>query len=243
VGALAGFGGGGSYVLRPLTIEEEDLVRAALAPGNEQEMLADEYNIPVTREKMKCLCNGQWLNDEVINFFMNMLGARGVSDATLPKCHFMNSMFYAKLAEAPSYKYASVKRWTKKANLFVKDFVVIPVHVHGNHWTLALINFKERRFEYYDSLFGHPGRTLVNLRQYMHDESHDKRKLPFDDTGWSDLVHHDGPKQRNGSDCGVFMCTSADYISRGVPLDFRQEDMPYLRNRMVLQIMRNALLE
>jgi sentrin-specific protease 1 len=31
--------------------------------------------------------------------------------------------------------------------------VIVPVHL-GNHWCLAVINFKEKRFEYYDSMGG-----------------------------------------------------------------------------------------
>ena len=34
------------------------------------------------------------------------------------------------------------------------DKVVIPIHVHNNHWCLALINLRDKRFEYYDSLGG-----------------------------------------------------------------------------------------
>jgi hypothetical protein len=35
--------------------------------------------------------------------------------------------------------------------------VFIPVHVHGNHWCLAIINVELQRFEYYDSLQVGPG--------------------------------------------------------------------------------------
>ena len=49
-----------------------------------------------------------------------------------------------------------MKRWSKKAKVDVleMDKVVIPIHVHNNHWCLALINLRDKRFEYYDSLGG-----------------------------------------------------------------------------------------
>ena len=53
----------------------------------------------------------------------------------------------------------------------------MPIHCHGNHWTLAVINFKAKRFEYYDSLFGHEGQVLTNLRRWLNDESADKKKV------------------------------------------------------------------
>jgi Ulp1 family protease len=41
------------------------------------------------------------------------------------------------------------------------------IHCHGNHWTLAVINIKLKRFEYYDSLRGGPLMVLENLRQWL----------------------------------------------------------------------------
>jgi sentrin-specific protease 1 len=39
------------------------------------------------------------------------------------------------------------------------DKVLIPVHL-GNHWCLAVINFVDKRFEYYDSLGGENPKCL-----------------------------------------------------------------------------------
>ena len=45
----------------------------------------------------------------------------------------------------------------------------MPVHVGGNHWCLAVVNFKQKQFEYYDSLGGkftpesRPGPYKVSL--------------------------------------------------------------------------------
>jgi Ulp1 family protease len=90
---------------------------------------------------------------------MKLLGAREASKAeSLPKCHFMQTNFYTKLAEqrGKGYCYKDVKRWTKTVNVFAKDLVIVPIHCHGNHWTLAVVNFASKRFEYYDSLRGGP---------------------------------------------------------------------------------------
>ena len=105
---------------------------------------------------------------------------------SLPKCYFAKTNFYTRLAEgANGYCYKNVCRWTKKVrhawpkvrrhlrrclrrrppgsrtrrrqeDVFAMDLVIVPIHCHGNHWTLAVINFKQRRFEYYDSLRGGP---------------------------------------------------------------------------------------
>ena len=141
------------------------------------------------------------------------------------------------------YCYTNVRRWTKKVDVFTKDLIIVPIHCHGNHWTLAIINLKQKRFEYLDSLRGGAGRVLENLRQWLQDESLEKKKEAIDVSGWQDVVYRTGtPQQRNGYDCGVFMCTSANCVSRDVRLTFTQSEMPYLRQRMVVEILQKRLL-
>ena len=124
------------------------------------------HNIPVTSHSMRTLQPLVWLNDEVINFYFKLLLARegGSKDADMPTCHFMQTCFYPKLAEqSKGYCYTDIKRWTKQTDIFTKDLVIVPIHCHGNHWTLAVVNVKKRRFEYYDSRYGPPDMVLVNL--------------------------------------------------------------------------------
>jgi len=66
------------------------------------------------------LNNGQWLNDEVINFYMALLQERADQDLIVVDgqkkkrrdIHCFNSFFYAKLAD--DYAKSKVGRWTKK---------------------------------------------------------------------------------------------------------------------------------
>jgi len=228
-------------------------VDAYLAPPpgvDESEVINEVDNVPVTREKILCLQPREWLNDEVINFFMGLLKARSAASAQLPKSHFFNTMFYAKLSGvggAGVYDYTGVKRWTRRVDLFAKDLLVCPIHCHGNHWTLALVNFYDKRFEYFDSLSGGDGGVLGDLRRYLKDEHLDKKKESWDDAGWTDHTwtpqRNGTPRQRNGWDCGVFMCKTADYLSQDAKLTFSQDDMTYFRRRLVLEIHNKALLD
>ena len=47
---------------------------------------------------------------------------------------------------------------------------------------------------------------------------------------------------QNGSNCGIFACKVAEYLSRETSLSFGQEDMAYYRKRMVWEIIKNQLL-
>ena len=68
-----------------------------------------------------------------------------------PRCHFFLASFYHKLRHS-EYARDGVKKWTKRVDVFAKDLLICPIHCHGNHWTLAVVNLLDKRFEYFDSL-------------------------------------------------------------------------------------------
>eukprot|EP00897_Mesotaenium_endlicherianum_P007965 jgi/Mesen1/7197/ME000371S06278 len=112
--------------LRPLTKEEELMVEDALYSGHDSEVLVDHEpsNIQITRGLMRCLRPGAWLNDEVINCYMDLLKERELREPEkYPKCHFFNTFFYKKLVGNDVYSYKAVKRWTtmKKLGYFLSD--------------------------------------------------------------------------------------------------------------------------
>jgi hypothetical protein len=156
----------------------------------------------------------------------------------------MNSSFYAKLAESNTgYTYQKVKRWTRKSEIFSRNQILVPIHCHGNHWTLAVINIVQKRFEYYDSLRGPPALVLDHLRQWLQDESEDKLKRKLDLSDWTDVCFKKGaPLQRNGHDCAVFMCKTAEYIAQDGVLDFKQANMSYMRRTIVAELLSLAVL-
>ena len=229
-----------AYTLPTLTTAEAEIVDEALGTGNPNEILAELRNIPISRLDMTTLRPGQWLNDEVINGYFKILEQREASKATGPSCHFHQTTFYPKLAEEPNgYQYSQVAEWTRGKDVFSKDLIIVPIHQPG-HWTLAVINVKQQRFEYYDSLRGPPGLVFENLRRWLKDESLDKKGKSFDTTGWTEVVWKQGqtPQQRNGWDCGMFMIRTADYIARDTVLSFTQEDMELFRRLTVLEILK-----
>lgn len=77
---------------------------------------------------------------------------------------------------------------------------------------------------------------------YLDEEHKNKKKKPFDFTGWTDHIYEETPQQENGYDCGVFTCQILETLSRGEEsFNFSQKDMPYLRQRMVWEIGRAKL--
>jgi sentrin-specific protease 1 len=204
-------------------------------------------NIDLTPALMHCLRPLKWLNDEVINCYFQLLKER--ADRPAPtgqpprmKMHFFSSFFTVKFGGGYSYK--KVKRWSRRAKVKIVelDKVFVPCHIHGNHWCLAVINFIDRRFEYYDSLGGGPGHVLCCLRRYVVDEAAAYSEIAgYDLSEWTNYVPRDVPHQANFSDCGAFMCKYADYLSDCLDLAFTPEDMPLFRKRMLIQLLNRTL--
>lgn len=67
--------------------------------------------------------------------------------------------------------------------------------------------------------------SVFDLREYLTLEHEDKKKSPYDVSGW-ELIHAKNiPVQLNGSDCGVFACKFAEYLTRDAPISFSQVNM------------------
>lgn len=216
---------------------DEETVRNLLYRTGRNHIIINKYKVDMTRDKLECLTPTEWLNDEVINFYFNMCMERAsLSPGKYPDCHFMSTFFYSKLTNNNrTYFYPNVKRWTKNVDLFSKDKVIIPVHL-GMHWVLAVINIRDRRLEYYDSML-HETHTasliLENLRRYIQDEHQDKKKAPYDTSDWEIYIasRSEYPQQSNGYDCGMFTCKCGNYISQDKQINFSQRDMQYFRDR------------
>lgn len=52
-------------------------------------------------------------------------------------------------------------------------------------------------------------------RNYLNEEHKDKKGSPYDLSDWNFLHNKNLPQQMNGSDCGMFACKYAEYLSRG----------------------------
>ncbi|KAJ2505176.1 SUMO1 sentrin specific peptidase 1 [Coemansia sp. RSA 2052] len=204
------------------------------APG----FTAEINNVPVTAHDVDTLGDGKWLNDEVINFYMQLIMSRSEKNPKLPRVHAFNTFFYSTLRDQG---YARVKRWTRRIKLFEMDLVVVPVHL-GVHWCCAVIDFRAKAVIYYDALLGDNQECLRLLMGYLHDESKDKLGTTFDDSGWTTRCDKQIPQQMNGYDCGVFAITFAEYVARDAPFSFSQANCPALRRRVTYEIATGSLI-
>ncbi len=236
---------------RPLSPEQAKEVQAQIfgyePPG---EILVRAFNVELSRQKLQCLKVGTWLDDEAVNFYMQMLKKRDedlcLKDNKRRRSHFFNSFFLEKLTGGGKYNYGGVKRWTKKAkihNIFELERIFFPVNISNLHWCMSVIHVQAKEVRYYDSMGGKGTTYLLALKRWLQDEHSAKQGCNWDDTGWVVIPStSDVPRQKNGNDCGVFAITFASFLSEGLPLDFSQENMAALRAKYAWEILNSKLL-
>tara|TARA_B100000795_G_scaffold134128_2_gene100135 strand:- start:161 stop:379 length:219 start_codon:yes stop_codon:yes gene_type:complete len=66
------------------------------------------------------------------------------------------------------FDYASVKRWTRKFDIFSYDLLLVPMHLNGNHWTFSVADLRVCGLELNDSLGVTAPNLSINLSVYIY---------------------------------------------------------------------------
>ena len=132
-----------------MTSDMANVVRKALRSRGE--VLIDAHKIQITIKDIDTLSGLNWLNDEIINFYMQMIVARADGNKeNLRSVYTFSTFVHHRLLDVG---YNGVKRWTKKVDLFSYSLILAPVHL-GEHWYLATIDMDAETFTNYDSMGG-----------------------------------------------------------------------------------------
>lgn len=196
-----------------------------------------------------------WLNDEVISAYLEAVVAHyhtsiGHQRGETPKIHAFNPFFYTNLKRQGGY--SNVRRWAGRAKIGGNDllkvnFVLIPANVGGNHWTLVVVSPVNKTIEYFDSLHFSNLNPVHTVRLWLAGEL----GAAFKPEEWTVKEtesgqhggHGQGPSQDNGSDCGVFACTTAKMVALGVdPMSYGAADMPLQRRRIVAELINGGFV-
>lgn len=151
----------------------------------------------------------------------------------------MSTFFYSRLRQGG---FSAVQKWTRRIDLFAQELCIMPIHL-GMHWACAVMDFKNKKVRYYDSLHGKPPGFGKAILEYLSNEHQDKKKEPLPSAeDWEVIFDGSCPAQHNGYDCGVFACVFAEHASRNAPMVFAQRDMLYYRDRISYEILTQRLL-
>ena len=211
-------------------------------------VVVDRFNIELKAKFIARLADKEWLQDEVINFLFHMIEERSTrQEKSGSVLNLKVRTVSTYVSGDPNSKAPKYCRWLKhKKDIFEADLALVPFNISDNHWALVVANFNKKRFEYYDSMCTSSSETYyhskIEVVKNCFKAEANHRGIPFVFTEPNVVRTVDEiPEQMNGYDCGMFICTYADYLAQDLEFDFTQEDMPRFRLKMVKDIRQERL--
>ncbi|CAL5377670.1 unnamed protein product [Camellia sinensis] len=207
----------------------------------------DPDAVSISKRDIELLRPETFINDTIIDFYIKYLKNK-IKPEEKNRFHFFNSFFFRKLADldrGPSRAckgraaFQRVHKWTRKVNLFEKDYIFIPVNF-SLHWSLIVICFpgdvaniededvkklsKVPCILHMDSIKG-SHRGLKNLIQsYLLEEWKERQNQLLEDVSSKFLnlrfVPLELPQQENSFDCGLFLLHYVELFLDRAPVDF-----------------------
>ncbi|KAE9595063.1 putative Ulp1 peptidase [Lupinus albus] len=203
--------------------------------------------ISISKRDVELLRPETFINDTIIDFYIKYLKNK-IPDREQDRFHFFNCFFFRKLADLdkdPSSAcdgkaaFQRVRKWTRRVNLFEKDYIIIPIN-YSLHWSLIVIChpgevvcFKEEEFKesskvpcilHMDSLKGsHKGLKNV-FQSYLCEEWKVRHNNVADDDVLKFLhlrfISLELPQQENFYDCGLFLLHYVERFLEEAPVNF-----------------------
>mmetsp|Transcript_4925 Transcript_4925/g.8777 ORF Transcript_4925/g.8777 Transcript_4925/m.8777 type:complete len:271 (+) Transcript_4925:59-871(+) len=189
----------------------------------DEEVLCVRFGAELTGRHLSCLMPEAWLNDEVVNAYLRILSEENKGQIWCP-----NSFFWPKLRDNG---YSAVQRWTKRASIELASLrvVLVPLHL-TSHWALGVIDLVQHELLYLDSLGLAPPELLESrLTEFL------EREVDLAIAPWT-LRVEDAPRQRNTSDCGLFMLLYAECFAASRPLEFATSAKAIRRKRQEIAL-------
>ena len=204
--------------------------------GPSNDILSKNNHLEMKRCDYRSLTGRNYLNDKVIDEYMFLIKERNQQE-NLPDIGILSVHMFKLLDENFETGYERTRNWIKE-DLTLKDMILVPIH-RFSHWTLVAVDMEQLTISYYDSILGSrrtsnaPKIIKKHLEKYCREMGKEK--------SFTIKIKEDAPLQRNGVDCGVFVCQNAEKIARKVHVNTRQEDMNKARLTMMLEIFNGKL--
>ncbi|KAI4389824.1 hypothetical protein MLD38_002005 [Melastoma candidum] len=188
-----------------------------------------------------------FVNDTIIDFYIKYLKNR-LQPEDRSRFHFFNSFFFRKLVDLdkdPSSicdgraAFLRVRKWTRKINLFEKDYIFVPVNFNL-HWSLIVVchlgemksftdedvlhSSKVPCVLHMDSIKGNHSGLKNLIQSYLWEEWRERGMEASTELSskFSNLrfVPLELPQQENAYDCGLFLLHYLELFLEDAPYTF-----------------------
>lgn len=221
----------------------DKLQKCMAGPQKDRDTLVQLGSIPIQKISFRRILASDkgtesWLDDDAVNAWYNSIVDAAKrqdgyvkSDTKPPKFANLQTAWFDKATkDGPK----ALKRWMKRAGvggatILDCERIFLPINM-GSHWTLLIINGKDRSIEYLDSLGGGGDKYFKLARELLKSELGDK----YHEQQWTNLARNRSSRQDNMSDCGVFTCINGLAAAKDRPYkEVTAEKMPLARKMIV----------
>lgn len=207
----------------------------------------DADAVSISKRDVDLLRPEVFVNDTIIDFYIKYLKNK-IQPEEKHRFHFFNSFFFRKLADPDKDSFSAsegraafqrVRKWTRKVNLFEKDYVIIPVNFNY-HWSLIVMchlgevaTFEDEDVKksirvpcilHMDSIKGNHAGLQDLVRSYLCEEWKEKQKEASKDISSRfynlRFVSLELPQQQNSFDCGLFLLHYVELFLEQAPINF-----------------------
>jgi len=232
---------------KPLDIALLSKVEAIFENGSPDDKVIFKFNIEIQQKDLVRLIPPEWLNDQLINFYMEMLAVRdddlcqkftGRKKSLFIPTQFMGKMMPTK----DKYEPDEVARWLQKSDIFSMNKLYLPINVTNTHWVLAVVYMERKEIHFLDSLRGNGKKYMEGILQWI--EGRAGGTSNFNSAEWKLKSIDNNSRQFNGYDCAMFVLLYADFLSDDLPItssSFIEADIPFFRQKLACDILRGSL--
>ncbi|KAI0388556.1 hypothetical protein F5Y17DRAFT_196095 [Xylariaceae sp. FL0594] len=196
----------------------QSVTNTSTSTANEKLLPPKWRRANLSKEDIRTLDNDNWLNDNVIMFYLHFLHT-STAQMSVHHIYIQESYFFAKLKTESSkpFRYKTMATWTK-GDIFSYEYIVVPI-CEKSHWYMAIIYQPgkllaqetmdlETKIITLDSLGKAHPQTCSILQEYLIYER--ERRLRSCGQKASGLlgslcITADVPRQDNHNDCGIFL--------------------------------------
>lgn len=180
-----------------------------------------------------------WLNDEVINFYFDLLVKKSKN-----KVLAFDSFFFKTVNNSGFNVY--LNGVLKNIKIFEYNKIIIPADLSNlKQWVLIVVELQARTITYFDScvnpstfeFLSSKISFLVGFLNMVY-----RAQIGFVPTSTWKIKAGNSPLQKNFNDCGVFVCTNARYAVFNTEINYCQEHNLLLRQRITYEILMKKIL-
>ncbi|CAF0933386.1 unnamed protein product [Adineta ricciae] len=126
----------------PFVLNTNDLTAKTVGLNN------NTIRFDLSSDDLHCLNEGEFLNDNIIDFYLQYIYYEKLSNEDRQRTYLFNSFFYKRLTQkdkrdnpdisVAERRYNRVKRWLRDVDLFAKTYIIVPINQNA-HWYIVLI--------------------------------------------------------------------------------------------------------